>query len=262
MKGQLSRRTLRRCLFVAVIAVTLIGVFATTRPAHALTYTLVFSDEFNNTWVDTSKWNITNIASTVNNELEYYAPDEVWESGGVLVLHSQRRNYGGRSYTSGRVDTQNHFTLQYGEVIWHAMAPKGKGIWPALWLVQYQCPPATPCNTWPPEIDVMELKGSNPYTNYMTNWWGLYPNQQYNTQTYSGPDFSQWHEYHLVWDPSQIEWFVDGTLVKRVTSNIPNQPMQIIMNVAVGGVFDGNPDGSTVFPTYMFIDWIHVYRWQ
>lgn len=71
---------------------------------------------------------------TVNEELHHYMWDDVWQEQGFLFLRSQRRSYGGRQYTSGRVDTRNKFQFQYGEVEWRAQLPKGRGIWPALWL--------------------------------------------------------------------------------------------------------------------------------
>lgn len=95
-----------------------------------LNYVQVFRDDFNRPVVDTSKWNVITAPSTVNQELQHYVWDEVWQEHGFMFLRSQQRRYGDRFYTSGRVDTQNKFEMLYGEVEWRAQLPAGRGIWP------------------------------------------------------------------------------------------------------------------------------------
>jgi beta-glucanase (GH16 family) len=232
---------------------------------RSLEYTEVFRDDFNDDAVDLEKWNIITVPSLVNEELEHYVSDEVWEEHGFLFLRSQRRQYADRNFTSGRVDTQNKFKFLYGEVEWRAKLPAGQGIWPALWLLHWQCPPASPCVTWPPEIDVMEARGDAVHKITTTVHHGRFPNNGYDGIDVFGPDYTaDFHTFKAIWDPNQIVWFVDGAEVYKITdwNKIPHEEMYLIMNVAVGGWYSGNPDWSTPFPTHMLIDYVTVHKWQ
>ncbi|XP_055337190.1 glucan endo-1,3-beta-glucosidase A1-like [Paramacrobiotus metropolitanus] len=250
---------------IAIIALCMaLGHF---HGAECLQYVQVFRDDFTpNHAIDGSKWNVITKPSTVNEELQHYVYDDVWQEHGFIFLRGQRRSWGGRQYTSGRVDTQNKFQFLYGEVEWRAKLPLGKGMWPALWLLHFQCPPASPCpGTWPPEIDVMEFRGDIPNKVTTTVHFGRYPNNGHDGRDFWGPDFTaDFHNYKVIWDPNQIVWFVDGQEVFKVTdaNKIPHEPMYLIMNLAVGGWFGGNPDGSTPFPAHFIIDWVTVHRWQ
>ena len=95
-------------------------------PAVGLSYQEIFRDDFNGGSIDEKKWNRVTAASQVNEELQYYTADEAQQRGGQLVLSSHQRPYGGRQYTSGRVDTRHKFNFTYGEVEWKAKLPKGK----------------------------------------------------------------------------------------------------------------------------------------
>lgn len=130
--------------------------------------------------------------------------------------------------------------------------------------MQFQCPPARACvGTWPPEIDVMEFRGDIRNRVSFANHYGRYPNNGVDTTEFFGPDFTTgFHTFKVIWDPNQIVWLVDGVQRYRVTNNIPHEKMYLIMNVAVGGWYSGNPDGSTPFPNHMIIDYVSVHRWQ
>ena len=86
----------------------------------------IFRDNFNGGYIDQSKWNLITAPSQVNEELEHYVADEVRVAGGNLILRSDKRDYGGRKYTSGRVDTRDKFSFTYGEVEWRAKLPTGQ----------------------------------------------------------------------------------------------------------------------------------------
>ncbi|OQV16876.1 putative Glucan endo-1,3-beta-glucosidase A1 [Hypsibius exemplaris] len=251
-------------ILLAGITITLCVVVVLV-PVHAYEYVEVFRDDFNDAQVDPSKWNIITAPSEVNQELEHYVADEVWEEHDFLFLRAQRRNYGGRQYTGGRVDTQHKFQFLYGEVEWRAKLPKGTGIWPALWLLHWQCPPARPCGTWPPEIDVLEARGDVPHKVTHTIHYGRWPSNQYEGTDTWGPDYTEdFHTYKVIWDPFQLIFFVDGVERYRVWEwhKIPHEPMYLIMNVAVGGWFGADPDSTTPFPVHFIIDYVTVHRWQ
>ncbi|OQV16882.1 putative Glucan endo-1,3-beta-glucosidase A1 [Hypsibius exemplaris] len=255
------------CGFLHLLAVCA-GLAVATQTSPRLNYIEIFRDDFNGGYVDATRWNRANVASTVNEELQYYAPDEVWQADGLLNLRSQKRSHGGRDYTSGRIDTKDKFNFTYGDVEWRAKLPTGQGIWPALWLLRGECPVATPCpiQFWPPEIDVMEARGDKPHKVQSTLHFGVYPNNGYVTNFTTGPDYTaDFHTYKVLWDPDQVVFYVDGEVALRVTDKrqIPAaEPMILIMNTAVGGLYSGNPDSTTPFPQNFVIDYVSVHRWQ
>lgn len=214
---------------------------------------MVFEENFDATTLDPAKWRIEDAALVKNNELQYYAPDEVYTENGHLVLRSRQRSYGGRNYTSGLVDTIGRFALTYGRVEARMKLPRGQGLWPAFWML-----PAD--GAWPPEIDIMELLGNNPNRVYMTHHWGAWPNVSHYGCDFSGPDFSQgYHTFTIEWTPDHINWYVDGVLRCFASSPIPDRPMYIILNTAVGGDWPGNPNAQTVFPQYTEIDYVRAW---
>jgi len=217
-------------------------------------YTLVWNDEFDGTRLDTSKWTAENIGSPRNNELQYYTPEDVLLQNGTLVLRSQKRSYDEYQFTSGAVQTKGKFTQAYGRFEFRARLPTGgKGIWPALWLY--------PGSTWPPEIDVLETV-NDMSTIWMTYHWGTSSNHLKDSSYYHNDALAtDYHNYAVEWEPGTIRWYIDGVQRKEYTgSNVTNIPMLIYMNIAIGGTWPGNPDGSTVFPQYFYIDYVRVYK--
>ncbi len=172
------------------VLITALVLMAT--PVHA-DWALKWSDEFNGNSVDTAKWNVENWASSRNNELQFYAPSDVYleparTPSGWLTLRSQKR-----SYTSGAINSKNKFTFTYGRIYVRARLPIGQGIWPAAWLLPQD-------GTWPPKLDIMENLGNAPTKIYGTRWYGTSPNQQRDTGTFSGPNFnSGFHTFTLLW---------------------------------------------------------------
>lgn len=238
------------------------ATFSASAGPPPITWTLVWSDDFSNPTLDGTKWDVENDHPIKNNELEYYAPDEVYVQSDNLVLRSRQRTYSGYdtngnwgtwNYTSGLVRSINRFATAYGKIEIRAKAPSTKGIWPAHWMLPDS-------GAWPPEIDIMELKGSQPSTIYMTHHFGAWPNVQNHGGTYTGPNYAlDYHTYAVEWSPTRIDWKIDGVVRFSSTDNIPKEPFYIILNTAVGGDFDGNPNGSTVFPQYHMIDYVRVY---
>ena len=251
-----SRRKL--LLFGLVVAVSsLPGCAPSTRlktiPGDLPGWGLVWHDEFQGDTLDHLKWRVEDAALVKNNELQYYSPDEVYLRNGVLVLRSGKRSVGGRAYTSGLVDTRGKFAQQYGRFEVRAKLPPGQGMWPAHWLLPED-------GRWPPEIDIMESKGHEPNIVYMTNHWGVWPNNKHEGDTYTGPDFAKdFHVFAVEWEPDEIRWFVDEKQGFSTTANIPAGRFYIILNTAVGGMFPGPPDKTTVFPQYHQIDYVRIY---
>lgn len=244
--------------------------------------TLVWSDEFNGTAVDTSKWEFMigdgsayGIPGWGNNELQYYTsrPENAFVGSGMLHIVARRESYAGRDYTSARLRTLNHGDFLFGRMEANIKVPSTPGIWPAFWML----PTNSAYGGWAAsgEIDIME---SVNYANtiYGTiHFGGVWPNNTYLTCTRStGVDYSQaFHTYSVEWQPGLLRWFIDGDgyctrgSSQWYSESAPNdadapfdQPFHFLLNVAVGGNFPGNPNGASQFPQEMVVDWVRVYQ--
>lgn len=226
-------------------------------PDRDASQTLVFGDHFEQSTLDPAKWISCLPWGRENSpELEYYVDDAFDLS---TTSHNRIRadapQMAGHAYTSGAMNSQGLFSAQYGYFEAKAKIPRGKGLWPAFWLLAEG-------QDWPKEIDVFEFVGDQPDTVYMTNHWkGPGGEHLSDSGYYTGPDFSQaFHTFGVDWQPSRIIWYVDGVERFRTNQGVPTEPMYLIANLAVGGDWPGSPDASTVFPAYLDIDYIPAYQ--
>ena len=237
-------------------------------------WSLVWSDEFdgtNGSPPDAAKWG-RDIGGSGwgNNELQYYTnrTDNARIEDGKLVIEAKAENFGGRNYTSARLLTKGKASWTYGRMEARIKIPKGKGIWPAFWMLGNGIDTAG----WPlcGEIDIMENIGSFPSTVHGTVHGPGYSGGNGISRSYvlPGAELSDdFHIYAIEWDENRIRWYFDGqaysTLVPQDLPNgaswVFNQPQFIILNVAVGGNWPGSPDGSTVFPQRMTVDYVRVF---
>jgi Glycosyl hydrolases family 16 len=160
----------------------------------------------------------------------------------------------GRSYSSGLLTSKGSFSQKYGVFEIRAKMPRRKGLWPAFWLL-----PAN--NTWPPELDILEILGDNPqklYVSWHSNVGGTHWSE---TKTIDVPDTStEFHTYSIDWTKDTINWFCDDIQVARKsTPEDFRQPIYGLLNLAVGGGWPGAPDTTTEFPAKYSIDWVRVY---
>ncbi len=245
---------LRRIASLGVLACCVSPGAGQGMPEPPEGWRLVWHDEFEGPTLDTDKWRVEHAALVKNNELQFYATDEVYLEDGCLVLRSRAREMGGRAYTSGLVDSQRRFSQAFGRFEVRAKLPRGRGIWPAHWMLPEDR------RSWPPEIDIMELLGHEPHKVHLTQHWGTWPQNEHAGAAVEGPDFSDdFHTFAVEWSPDRIDWFVDGDLGFTSTSHIPRVPFYVILNTAVGGDWPGNPDESTVFPQHHRVDYVRVY---
>jgi beta-glucanase (GH16 family) len=244
---------------------------------------LVWSDEFNQpdgSSPDPTKWTFnTGGGGWGNSELEYYTSrtNNARIVGGQLVIEADQESYGGSSYTSARMLTQGLGLWTYGRMEASIKIPRGQGIWPAFWML------GTDINSvgWPTcgEVDIMENIGkvSDQGTDHGTIH-GPQSGGDYNGGagvggTYTLPGGAAladgFHTYAVEWSTNQIKFFLDTNLFFTATpASLPggstwvfSQPQFIILNVAVGGQWPGNPDGTTVFPQQMLVDYVRVYSY-
>jgi beta-glucanase (GH16 family) len=215
----------------------------------------VFRDEFDGTTLDTSKWS-TAYPSGNGGEQQYYAPDAFQVNDGMLSIFAQKKASHGYSYTSGIITTQRSFAQAYGYFVVRAKLPRGQGYWPAFWLLPVS-------KNYPIEIDVFEVLGHDPRTIHMTNHWRDQEGSHRKSKlAYTGEtDFSAgFHTFALDWTPTYIKWYVDGALRYEVDQGIPGESLFLLVNLAVGGNWPGDPDQTTIFPGLMQIDYVRVYK--
>lgn len=257
------------------------STWATAAAADPTVWSLVWSDEFggpDGSAVDSSKWTAeVGGWGWGNNELEYYTSRlaNAYQSGGSLVIKAIKETYTGpdnvtRNYTSARLITKNKFSLTYGRIEARIKLPYGQGIWPAFWML------GTNIDTvgWPTcgEIDIMENIGREPSIIHGTIHGPGYSGANGLSSSYSLSNnqafADSFHTFAVEWEPNVVRFYCDGILYKtRTPADLPpgttwvyDHPFFIILNVAVGGYWPGNPDSTTVFPQTMLVDYVRVYQ--
>jgi beta-glucanase (GH16 family) len=247
---------------------------------------LVWSDDFTNadgSSPDPTKWgyDIGNGSGGWGNaQLEYDTSrtNNVRIQGGNLVIEADQESYNNFNYTSTRMNTKGKWSWTYGRIEARIKIPKGQGIWPAFWMLGANINSAG----WPTcgEMDIMENIGktSDQGTEHGTIH-GPQGTADYNYgsgvgSTYTLPGGAllsdDFHIYAIEWTTNQIKWFLDtNNFFTATPASLPSggtwvftAPQFIILNVAVGGNWPGNPDGTTVFPQQMLVDYVHVYSYM
>jgi beta-glucanase (GH16 family) len=219
----------------------------------------VWADEFSGSAVSSANWFLVNQAWPYNAELQYYLPQQATVSNGELLITSTNQPFGGRGYRSARLETVDRHSWLYGRFEMRARLPGTQGMWPAFWLLPQD-------GNWPPEIDIMEFLGHDPTRVYGTNHWPV-PGQpgtsQYETRQFVGPNFmNTYNTFRCDWWPDRIEFFVNDQLFATNRTAVPQVPMFLILNTAVGGNWPGNPNATSVFPQQFKVDWVRVSQWD
>ena len=281
-----THRLLSTLVVATLLLLGLLGVPVTTARGQSLS--LIWSDEFNSVTssnVDNTKWNFEsgNNGGWGNNELEFYTgrTNNAFVAGGLLHIHAQVENtnvVNGTTtnifrFTSARMKTQGLFWTLYGRIEWRARFPSGVGMWPALWMMGTNIV-GTP---WPGcgEIDVVENNGT-PNFEQGSIHSGTDATQVYNFT--SGDSVTNFHVYDLDWVSNSstsvsITWSVDGVAYETQTSwgssttnayPFPfNQPFFLLMNLATGGNYVGNPSTNSIaasLPQEIQVDYVRVYQ--
>jgi beta-glucanase (GH16 family) len=248
-------------------------------------YTIAFSDEFNGTDIDLTKWNlVTDGSGGGNNELEYYTPFAANRSvaNSVLTIKALKNTFLGRPWTSAKITTLGINDQTYGWIEARLKVPLGQGAWPAFWLM----PKDSLFGQWPSsgEIDVMEILGGAPNLQHSTLHYGAaWPAQQQigNTTTATpGTDYSQdFHIFAVDWQPDHMDFYVDNVKTFTVKSTDAQwltdaqgapkstcsgawpfcEPYYLIFNLAVGGSWPGAPDPTLSAFNYE-IDYVRWYQ--
>jgi beta-glucanase (GH16 family) len=241
-------------------------------------WTLTWSDEFDGadgSPVDPTKWtHDVGGGGWGNQEREYYTDgaQNAVQEGGALVITATTQGasqykcwYGTCLYTSARLLTKGLFSQAYGRFEARAQMPYGKGLWPAFWMLGANIDQVH----WPAcgEIDVLETIG----TDITTNHGSLHAPNFNPTGTYTLPNGAKYsdafHTFALEWEPGTVRFYVDDQLYETRTAAETDaggtwefeHPFFLLLNVAVGGTWPGDPDSTTTFPQTLKVDWVRVY---
>ncbi len=232
---------------------------------------LVWNEDFEGNQLDTTAWTYeVNGDGGGNNELQYYTDfkTNTWVRDGFFTIKAIKENYKGKEYTSGRIRSKGKKDFTYGRFDIRAKTPVQQGVWPAIWML----PTDYAYGGWPKsgEIDIMESIGHKPKTVHGTLHYGPQWPDNKNTGAHidAERDLDQdFHVYSVEWEPNEIRWYLDDVLYSTKTvKDLEPHPwpfdkhFHMILNLAIGGQWPGDPDDSTVFPKYMFVDYVRVYQ--
>jgi beta-glucanase (GH16 family) len=255
-----------------------IGLFASSFQSSS-SDRLLWADEFQYSGVpDSLKWSFDlgdgcpHVCGWGNNEEQYYTknPKNVRVSNGMLILEAHQEPHGGKPFTSSRIISKYKGDWLYGRIEVRARLPRGKGTWPAIWMLSTDWK----YGGWPAsgEIDIMEHVGFDPGVIHGTIHTETF-NHQKKTQKEGKitiPDVQdQFHVYAIDWTKDKIDFYVDDQkyhTVTRAHTDAPSewpfdQRFHIIMNIAVGGFWGGMKGiDQNIWPQRLEIDYVRVYK--
>ena len=267
---------LRLALFPWALVLTVELILGAERAAPRL----VWNDEFNqpaDSAPNPAKWSY-DLGATGwgNRELQRYTDrrensrivvDPAAEDGRALAITALRQAAG--EFTSARLKTQGKFSVTYGRIEARLKLPHGRGIWPAFWMLGENITRVA----WPAcgEIDIMEVVGHEPARVHATLHGPGYSGEKgLSSSTFLPTGEAPGERYHVFavdWFPDRIEWSIDGSIHARRTRAelatgarwVFDEPMFLLLNLAVGGNWPGPPDATTEFPQTLFVDYVRVY---
>ena len=250
-------------------------------------YQLVWSDEFDTNTLGTN-WNVEVVGNPNNNEMQYYTnrASNVTIENGNLVLTARKESYGGKPFTSGRVNSQGKVRFTHGKIVARIKMPKtARGLWPAFWMMGDDITSVG----WPKcgEIDIMEAgnaggyNGNNEekYFSGAIHWGEDWSQHQWWSPNAVTNDYSVQDDYHLFiceWDEEFIKCYLDQQTTPYYEASIGSQygssaymhkPFHLLFNLAVGGdfpaIYDAN--GISALPydgaeKKMYVDYVRVYQ--
>lgn len=218
---------------------------------------LTFDEQFDGAALDGARWVQYEGAQNAE-DLNYFSPEDVQVDGGILRVGLQRREAGGKPFTSGGMGTHGKFNQAFGRWEVRAKAPRGTGLAPyvALW-------PDGPGAGWPPEVDLFGCPAEPRTEAVFASISGAVEapvTQELSAEVDCAGDF---HTYAVEWTPDALRWFVDGVEQGAVTEDVPTGPMAVAMGLTAGGCADpitGCPADDTPLPAFFEVDWVRVWR--
>lgn len=248
--------------------------------AHICNAPIKFQDEFSSNGVDAGKWDhckpySNNCADNViTGLLSWYKPGNARVSNGTLKLDVTRetnticfgcgfsggtKTYKTYDYASTYLQTNYHFTTQYGYVEMRSKMPSARGMWQVFWLLPYTTPQGQ--WSWPPEIDILEFHSQD----NKISWHGIHYNtatefNKSDVQQYQHPDLlgNSFHVYAINWTPDEIIWYVDGMETFRTRRYAVQVPMHLVLSVDVGGLAGPPPADADLGNATTEVDFVRV----
>jgi beta-glucanase (GH16 family) len=223
-------------------------------------------------------WQVLDREDNWNDELQHYTQERknsYLDGLGNLVIEAHQENYvkadgtpSTKGYTSARLESAGRVEQRYGRFEARILLPRGKGLWPAFWLLSNNIQEVG----WPEcgEVDILELAGSRDHKINGTMHGPGYSGSFALTKAFELPSGSfndGFHVFAIEWAPDGMRWLVDGQPYHARTptgldyADIPwvfDRPMYMILNLAVGGVYDGPPNADTVFPAQVLVDYVSL----
>lgn len=241
-------------------------------------FQLVWADEFNYKGLpDSAKWNYdVGGDGWGNNEKQFYlknSNENSFVKNGKLHIVALKKDFENSKYTSARVTTFQKFAFQYGKIEVMAKIPRGKGNWPAIWMLPESI--RNNAEDWPlcGEIDIMEHVGKDENMIHVSLHSLLY-NHVIGTQVTHFEKVKDvtgtFHKYGMEWTDQFIKFYIDDKLFfesfkgqdGKVSSNEGwpfDKSYYLILNLAIGGNWGGEIDDS-IFPNEMQIDYVRIYQ--
>jgi beta-glucanase (GH16 family) len=237
---------------------------------------LVWSDEFNYKGLpDSTKWGYdvgTGDWGWGNNEAQYYTKanlNNVVVENGVLSIIARKEKFEGKEYTSTRMVTRGKADWSFGRVEISAKLPKGRGTWPAGWML------GSNINTagWPlcGEIDIMEHVGYDPDTivgSVHTTTYNHQKGTQKTKRIFIKNPYTEFHTYACEWNNDKMVFLLDGMPYLTVPNEHKtdkeypfNNPQYLLLDLAIGGNWGGTKGiDESIFPVRMEVDYVRVYQ--
>ncbi|WP_028668138.1 family 16 glycosylhydrolase [Runella zeae] len=235
---------------------------------------LVGGDEFNYAGLpNAAKWGYdVGGNGWGNNELQFYTEADTSNAvvkNGILTITARKQKHENRDYTSARLVTRDKGEWKYGRIEIKAKLPKGRGTWPAIWMLGNDIKQVG----WPKcgEIDIMEHVGYDPDTlvgTIHTQAYNHVKGTQKSKKIFIKNPYTEFHIYAIDWTSEKMDFLLDG----KVYLSIPNEhkttnewpfdkPHYLLLNIAVGGNWGGAKGiDETVFPAKMEVDYVRVYQ--
>jgi beta-glucanase (GH16 family) len=232
---------------------------------------LLWAEEFDYEGLpDPEKWGYE-VGNRRNREWQYYTwgrKENAWVADGVLTITASDETFENNKYTSASITTADKYYMQYGTIEVRAKLPKGRGTWPAIWMLGKNYNEGV---AWPKcgELDLMENVGFDPNRIHATVHTAKrnHVSKTESTNSIELADPWTFHDYKMTWTPDLITFFIDGVEVHAYPNDGGgvdtwpfDQPMYLILNLAIGGTWGGQQGvDDAIFPASYQIDYVRIY---
>ena len=250
------------------IKLFLVGILCMIE-SHSQDRKLLWEENFEGTKLNEKSWNFElgdgcpDLCGWGNAEKQLYTKKNHTVENGLLTIELRKE---GKKYTSTRITTKGKKNFKYGYIETRAKLPRGKGVWPAFWMLGKNISKIG----WPTcgEIDILEYVGKEPNTIFTSlHTKASHGNTINSKKTVINNVEDDFHIYAIDWQKEKIDFYIDNVLVytfqpeEKTTDIWPfKQRFYFILNLAVGGNFGGPEIDDTIFPQKFVIDYIKVYK--